>query len=274
MTRIEKVSKWLEDNCSRKIIYIGRIGAQNYHLDREGSDYDYKAIAIPSLEEVAMAHQPISTTKEIPKEICAGQVDIKDIRLMEKQWKKGSVNFTEILFTDEYYISPRYYNEMTAIRHMNEDIITANMSAVVRAMWGTCKEKRKAMTHPYPCQAEEIEKYGYASKQLHHLFRYCAMIKQLGKMKFQTVIDPLGSDEAPESYKDTFRFIKKIKTREIEYTLEEAEKIADELLNEVCSIVDRIVMNSSVDKNVLNMIDSKVIEIIKKAVSDELNCVK
>lgn len=270
MTRIEKVNEWLKDNCSRQIIYIGRVGAQNYHLEREGSDYDYKAIAIPSLEEIAMAHQPISTRKDIPIEICEGAVDIKDMRLMAKQWKKGSANFLEILFTDEYYINPRYVDEITKFKENNEAIAAANMSAIARAMWGACNEKRHAMTHRYPCQVDEIDKYGYAAKQLHHLVRCAAMIEQLGKLSFQTVIDPLGSDDAPKSYKNFFTFIKKIKTREVEYTVEEAEKFADKMMDRVRHIVDNIVATATINNDIMNFIDSMTVDIIKKAIGDEL----
>lgn len=54
-------------------------GSQNYDLEYEGSDVDTKIIVLPSLEDIALNKQPISTTLITEDN---EHVDVKDIRLM------------------------------------------------------------------------------------------------------------------------------------------------------------------------------------------------
>lgn len=60
-------------------------GSQNYGLDYETSDIDTKIIVLPSLEDIALNKQPISTTLVMPND---EHVDVKDIRLMFDCFKK------------------------------------------------------------------------------------------------------------------------------------------------------------------------------------------
>ena len=69
------------------IVYVGRYGSQNYNMQTENSDYDFKAIVVPSLDGIIRNKQPISKTIDC-YDIFNGQVDIKDIRLMVDQWKR------------------------------------------------------------------------------------------------------------------------------------------------------------------------------------------
>lgn len=87
-----------------QILGVFLYGSQNYGIATEESDVDVKAIYIPTLREVAANNPLISEELKISDE----HIEVKDIRLMSQMWKKGSINFLEILFTDYFVINPLY----------------------------------------------------------------------------------------------------------------------------------------------------------------------
>lgn len=88
------------DSLWYSIAFISLYGSQNYWMETEQSDFDFKAVHIPSLEELAENSKPVSTTIEYNW----WQIDLKDIRIfIENIWKMNPV-YIETLFT-EYSIS-------------------------------------------------------------------------------------------------------------------------------------------------------------------------
>lgn len=143
-------------------------GSQNYELDYEGSDIDTKAILLPSFKDIVLNHKPVSTTHIRKND---EHIDLKDIRLMLQCYKKQNLNFVETLFTSWRVVNPIYYQEWQKLVHMREEIARYNPYAAVKSMKGIAMEKYHALYHPYPVAAEEIMRFGYSSKQLHHLLR-------------------------------------------------------------------------------------------------------
>ena len=74
-------------------------GSGNYGLDYKDSDVDTKCLIIPTLKEIALAKQPISTTHIRENN---EHIDLKDIRLYLQTFRKQNLNFLEILFTKYY----------------------------------------------------------------------------------------------------------------------------------------------------------------------------
>ncbi len=143
-------------------------GSQNYHLDYAGSDIDTKAIIIPTLEDIVLNRQPVSTT-HINED--NSHLDLKDIRLMWQCFKKQNINFLEILFTDYYIVNSEYFNQWERMREMAEKIAHYNNYAAVNCIAGMVFEKQAALCHPYPTLKHKIDRYGYDNKQLHHIVR-------------------------------------------------------------------------------------------------------
>jgi hypothetical protein len=79
-------------------------GSQNYGIDNKNSDVDTKAILVPSFDAIANNETPISAGFTFNDEL----LDVKDIRLMCKMYKKQGINFIETLFTDYYCLNPIY----------------------------------------------------------------------------------------------------------------------------------------------------------------------
>ena len=65
-----------------KIWSINLYGAQNYRMEIPQSDFDFKAIVLPTLEDIVNGRDPVSTTIDF----MGGQIDIKDIRCMFKNY--------------------------------------------------------------------------------------------------------------------------------------------------------------------------------------------
>ncbi|MBQ5473947.1 MAG: nucleotidyltransferase domain-containing protein, partial [Lachnospiraceae bacterium] len=91
-----------EDSIMGVFLY----GSQNYNFDTPTSDIDAKAIYIPTYEEMVNLKEPVSRVYGTDY----GNVEVKDIRLMWKMWKKQNINFVEILFTDYYLTNKNYTN--------------------------------------------------------------------------------------------------------------------------------------------------------------------
>ena len=59
------------------VVGVFLYGSQNYELDYEGSDVDSKAIVLPTLNDIVLNKQPISTTIDMGDNCLC---DVKDIR--------------------------------------------------------------------------------------------------------------------------------------------------------------------------------------------------
>ena len=86
------------------ILGIFLYGSQNYGTDTETSDVDTKAIIVPSFKDLCLS--PI-VSKEIHLEN-GEHCEVKDIREFVKMLRKQNINFVEVLYTNHYWINPRY----------------------------------------------------------------------------------------------------------------------------------------------------------------------
>lgn len=174
------VKEHFDEACSlgHEIFCVVLQGSQNYNLDLYTPDYrsdvDTKAIVLPSFNDFVRGKQPISTTHVRQND---EHIDLKDIRVMFDTFKKQNVNFVEILFSPYYIVSPKYKDLFEALRNVGERLTHCNPCQTVRTMAGMSCEKLKALCHPYPTIIDKIDKYGYDGKQLHHIIRINAFLK-------------------------------------------------------------------------------------------------
>lgn len=188
MDRNEFIMKKMQEhyNCMLELYPADRIvgvflqGSQNYFMDDENSDVDTKCLIIPSLDEIVLATQPVSTTHCIvdgklvyteEEKMGAEHCDAKDIRLYWKTLLKANINFVEILFTNYSLVNSIYEDLWDEVLNMREDVACVNPLAAMKAMMGMISEKYFALTHRYPSRVEWLDKFGYDPKQLHHLIR-------------------------------------------------------------------------------------------------------
>jgi len=252
-------------NKGYKVIYMALYGAQNYNLQREKSDYDYKAVVVPLLKDIVFNVKPVSLVEDLPFD---GQVDIKDIRLMVDQWKKGASNFLELLYSDWYWVSPDY-SPMFWFRMNRDNIAHANEESALKAMVGMIKEKFNALDHLYPVQIEEVEKYGYASKQLSHEMRLLAMLSRFKQQDYAYILNPFkGSDLNMQKY---WGEILGVKDRQINYSAAQAKNLGKRIVEEADAWFAKYKEEGlNFDQSVLNSMDEQKFLIIKRALSDEI----
>lgn len=138
-------------------------------MEDEESDIDTKLLVIPSLEEIVLNKQPVSTTHILDND---EHMDAKDIRLYWQTMRKGNLNFVELMFARVQIVNPMYQDIWDKVLALREDIAYMNPRVAMKAMMGMINEKYFALTHRYPSRVEIIDKFGgYDPKQLSHLVR-------------------------------------------------------------------------------------------------------
>lgn len=214
-------------------LVVNLYGSQNYEMETENSDFDFKAIVLPSINDVICNHPPISTSIVFNSGLRdnSGLIDIKDIRLMWNNYKKQNPNFIETLFTPYFCANPKYVSDWLDIRDLAEDIAHADPAKAVKAMYGMALEKQHALCCPYPSKLELIEKYGYDSKQLSHIIRLYALA--LNYIEGEPYKDCL----IPNDFTKTLCI--NIKTYNTQLTVEKAQEMAENYMLCFKAFVDR-----------------------------------
>lgn len=205
-----------------RIVGVFYQGSANYGLDYEKSDVDTKCILVPTFEDIAFNRKPISTTHIRKNE---EHIDLKDIRLYINCFEKQNLNFLEILFTPYKIVNPQYAKFWQELVDAREDIAHYDIHRAIKSMKGIALEKYHAMEHRYPSKVDIIDRYGYDSKQLHHLLR---------------VEEYLARYIAGESYESclipkelTACLLKKVKENNAFYNLEEARKLSKQIIEHI-----------------------------------------
>ena len=255
------------------IIYVGLYGSQNYNMHTENSDYDFKAIVVPSLDDIIRNKQPISKTIDC-YDIFNGQVDIKDIRLMVDQWKKGAVNFMEILFTSCAYTNKDFTEMNWFVKH-REEIAHANNESTLKAMLGMINEKLNNLYKPLPCQEDEIEKYGYSGKQLCHATRLNNMIKHYFDLTYAELLNPefvQNNYNLQNKRSEMFDIFRNIKTHELPLNEVTLNELVDTIKAESELRFNEYKVNKTftVNTELFDKMDELKYDIIKKVIKTEL----
>lgn len=94
----------LKEFAEDQLLGVFLYGSQNYGVSTLNSDVDTKAILIPTVRDLCL-NKPVSRELHFDNgEHC----EVKDIRELVKIFKKQNINFVEILYTDHYWINPKY----------------------------------------------------------------------------------------------------------------------------------------------------------------------
>ena len=251
------------------VVAIFAQGSMNYGLyiqdDDYKSDVDTKAIVLPTLDDLVEGKKMVSTKYDLEGE----QIDVKDIRIMADLWTKSNPSYLEILFTNYRVLNPQFIKYTKKILDMADEIVKINYPQIAKCISGMSKEKVAALEHPYPSLIDKIEKYGYDSKQLHHIIRLNQLIKDiyLNNMSFKEAID-LTRIPAFSNYL--------IDIKKSKLSLEEARKLSFEkdeetknIKNNILSKYDSFNFNSETYNRLKDIISSLIkFNITKQIVRD------
>lgn len=223
-------------------------GSQNYSLDTEESDYDFKCFVLPNFENIYR-----NNTTSLTYKTKYGQVEVKDIRLFNELLKKGNISYIEILYS-KYKIIKTHKN----ILDIRDKIVNERKKIIYNTAIGMALQKQKDMCKVTERTQQEISEIGYEKKQLHHIVRIYFLLKRLVKNDFGTAMDlsyekesldyclnlktnPINLNEAIEVSQ---QFIEKIRQLEPFYNI----NIIDESINEFSNRIKEIVkLNLMVD---------------------------
>lgn len=240
MDREEKINRaikfWRSEAVDRgyDLIYIGLYGSQNYELDiytdEYQSDTDFKAIVIPSLDDLLNNKKPVSETV---RDEYFGDCDFKDIRLFVKLIEKGNPHYIESLCSKYRWLNYCHYSpDFLFLTYFIDSL----KSRIVKAIRGVALEKYYALSHPYPSKVHLIKKYGYDGKQLHHLIRLERFLYE-----YAVVGKTFSECLVPHPLKDDDDIMQKLIDSKLNrYSLETAQAMAKEHLESINKIVQNI----------------------------------
>ncbi|MEE3417716.1 MAG: hypothetical protein VZQ62_00085 [Methanosphaera sp.] len=256
--RVKKHYEYLE-SLGYNIVAVFAQGSMNYGLyvydDEYKSDVDTKAIVLPTLDDLVNGNKMISTKYDFEGE----QIDVKDIRVMMDMWTKSNPAYLEILFTKYCILNSKFEDYLKQILEMGNDIVKMNYPQLAKCMSGMSKEKVIAMEHPYPSLIDKIEKYGYDSKQLHHIIRLNRLIIEvfLNDIPFGEALDI----SEQERFRDFLINVKKSK-----YSLEMARRMAVEYDEDTRQIKEQVLekyKDFEFDSKTYNKLKSIVNKMVK-----------
>ena len=149
-----------------KYFAITAFGSMNYGLDDENSDFDTKMIVLPSLRDICLAKSPISTTIIRDNN---EHIEVKDLRLFDRSWRKQGLSALELLFSPYFKTSNDFF--WNDYRWHREEIAHINPYSLAKYVGGVARTEFKNMTHATPARQAIIDKYGYDGKCVSHLLR-------------------------------------------------------------------------------------------------------
>lgn len=164
--------------------YLWLYWSQNYWLDTDESDFDYKCIILPTLDELVNQTKPTSKTVEFEW----GLIDIKDIRTYIDSAVKVNVNFIEILNTE-------YYLWDDSLRKYYKLLLDELWNQYLRACKWMLLEKYNALEKEYPSTKDNILKYWYDPKQLTHIVRLYILMSRYISWNYDLKIEWEQKDE-------------------------------------------------------------------------------
>lgn len=143
-------------------------GAANYGLDTVNSDVDTKCLIIPTIEDLAFNKKPVSYTHVLDNN---EHIDFKDVRLYINEFRKQNINFLEILYTDYYYVNPKYQFFWNKLISKRDEITHYDEFRALKGMLGMMQNEINRTFKPTEGRKEIIEKFGYDPKCFSHLSR-------------------------------------------------------------------------------------------------------
>lgn len=224
-----------------EFVFTALYGSQNYNLNTNISDKDYKMSVVPPLNNLILNKKPyikIEKTEE-------GLIEVKDIRNTFLAFKKMSIVDLEILFSKEIITNKKYKGEIDKLFSINEEIAASNPYRLYQVMLGTMISGTKKK---------------YTPKNAAQSMRYFDLFNRyfVKNESFKNSLDTSKS-ELYELIKDT----KAGKIPEIK-----AKEKIEEMISITKTYEDKIDKNINYETN--QKMDLILIDIFKKKVAESL----
>lgn len=253
------------ENQGYEILFIALQGSQNYnqalYTDEYKSDIDCMAVVIPSVDSFIRNEDGISTTIVLDNN---EHINLKDVTNIFHLWKKQNIQFLEILFTKYKIINKKYKDILDKLFEHREAIAHIDKLTCIKSIKGMASQKYYSLSHPYPSKLHLIEKYGYDGKQLHHLMRLSAFIKNYYEgMPFEDCLITYSQELNDEM----------LRAKLNRYSLEEAEKLAEKymlIIEGHREVANLNLHDRCVNEDTLLYISNLIDQIIKRSMIEQL----
>ena len=258
---MDKKMKWLKDNHPEfENVSMITKGSMNYGMmvftEEYQSDVDVEVLIMPSLDDIIRGNKMIATTYIMEDN---SHINVRDIRLFKELLFKQNLAYLELLHSEYYIDQPNHEELMSKLRDMSDEIDLIDPLRFFKGLKGMMYEKQKALTHPYPIQKDEIEKYGYAAKQLHHIVRLhyiaalmiCLNCKYKNCLKFDEVVNDILIELKTQHFdKDDMLF--------------EANKAVERTVKQIDTYIQNHIF--TIQEYTINKVNELIYDAIKKSV--------
>ena len=257
MNRQEKINYYLNktkryvESLGHTVFVIMLQGSQNYHLDDENSDYDFKCFIIPTFDRL-YNRKPISTKYDLEY----GQVEVKDANRFIGLLESMNPSYVEILFTSHYLVNPKFESHYEMMRATRHSLVKERVHNLSRTLMGMANEKYKNLIKSTPATKAIIDEFGYNPKELHHIARLA--------MLSRTIDDEDGINFYP-SNRELLMSYKREKR-----PLEEVERLCQEYIAEI-EVYKKSKESIPVENRALNYYEDFIKSAVKKNLKEELS---
>lgn len=254
----EAAQKRVSEIFENELLFMGLFGSQNYKMDSETSDFDLKAVILPTLDDFVEEHTKIHQVLTYPY----GLIEVVDLKTFVGQLIKNSPNYLEILFSEAFWCNPYYASDVQwfldnreRIAHINEEQQLKAFSGVFYNCLIDCFKEKES-------RHETLEKYGFASKQLAYSLRAMYMYKNYLTLPYEQIVTPKTEEQIQQF--ETFKALK-YNTVKPPYDKEMAKKFVKEKEEEFKSLPP-FKDFKPFDAECTKLLKEKTVEIYKKSV--------
>ena len=210
---LEEICEEIEQKCQRRVILCALQGSQNYNLDDENSDFDFKIFVEPNFDDFYFGNK-ISKTYETNY----GKAEVKDIRLLVDLIKKMNPTYLEILATKHYLVLDDFFKQYFKMKKDLQLIIEERKPIFYKALFGTMKQEAQNLGN---------------SKNVSHIFRlYNLVSKMQNNIDFA---DALTNDGVNRQNLINIKRNGIYDTKELNSILEKTSNIVDSVANKKIS---------------------------------------
>ncbi|MEK8132952.1 nucleotidyltransferase domain-containing protein [Paenibacillus filicis] len=143
----------------REVVFKALSGSVNRNLNDNKSDRDIKLFVLPTFDDLynGVIYKNFTTSD-------AEDIEIHDVRKLEKLLFNSNLTFLELLFSVE--IDTYDYKEINQIIGMRDDLARINLRNLYNSCYGMYHGQMKDLLKPNSDKQQEIiDKFGYNTKK-------------------------------------------------------------------------------------------------------------
>lgn len=250
----EHYDKVVETYGENNVFGVFLYGSQNYvdNMFFKDSDIDSNAVILPTIKNICLGTIPKTKVKVLDNK---EHISIYDIRRFVETLKKPGVNNYEVLFTEYFYVNPKYkdfYNNMVKIREKlvrtNEKKLSMSIMGISRRIYSNITNNNKEQNK------KDIKEFGYSRKRLSNILRLNKSLKKyLEGADFESVLKAESQDLIYNVRKTNY------------YNCSDALKLAKETVEETEKIA-RSVEPALKNKESIDFLENSLVKLLSNRV--------